>query len=377
MRAVYSILLVFSFIAGCSSVIKVPESDLKYSHKMFGINGGREFFYDYNVSDSVKLCWLAETHGGFAPTSVTVKNGAVFIGDLSGRVFCFDFITGKEIGEIKTKGVINSSVILNENKIIYPLELQNSNLSSVIIYDVKTGDEVKNVKLPGKISSEIIYENDEIFVVTQEGWLYLLNLKGEQVWSYNFGSSVISPPVTSGSNVFVMTADGQLKIIDFYRKQLISTVKLKGRFESGMSIKNNILYTCSNEGIVFAVDVLTDKILWQFDSKFRIKIYPVADSSSLYIANLKGEIFSLSLKEGSMKWKTETDGLFEAAPIAAGDFLIVPDQNKKILFVAKNSGQITKVLNLEGRNKLSPVIVDKYLFIGYEKGKIAKYEFVR
>lgn len=377
LRYYFNILFALSLFAGCGSVIKVPESNLDYSHKMFGKDGARDFYYKGNFPDSLKLSWIGETHGGFTNTSITVKNGFVFVSDLSGFVFCFDFVTGKEIGQIKTKGIISSSVITNSNKIIFPVQFQNANYSSVIYYDIKNGEETKNIKLPGKLSSELILENDEIICISQEGRLYVLNLKGEQVWSFDFNKMILSPPVSSGSLVCVISADGTLYVLDTAQKKVLSTLKLDGNYEAGLVIKNSVLYCGNNEGIISAIDLTKDKILWQFDTKYRIKSFPVIDSENIYVANLRGQIYALSSLTGKMLWKTETNGLFESSPIVTDNYLIVPDQDKKLLFIAKDSGKIIKSLLLEGRNKLSPVIINSSLFIGYEKGKIAKYEFVK
>ena len=208
------ILIPLLLFAGCSGVIKVPESDFNYSYKMLGMNGSRDFYYKQMITDSLKFCWSAETNGGLANTSVTVKNGAVFIGDLSGRVFSFDFKTGKEIGELKSKGAINSSIVLNDYRLFYSIEYPNAQNSSVVFYDFKNGDELKNVKLQGKITPELISDEEKIVAATREGGLYVMDFSGNQKWFYNLNCKIISSPVLFGDLVCIVSADGKLFVLD-------------------------------------------------------------------------------------------------------------------------------------------------------------------
>lgn len=377
LRKIFTILLVSALFAGCASVIKVPESNQTSSHKMLGKSGARDFYYKGNYSDSIKLCWIGETHGGYANTSITIKDNAVFIGDLSGRVMAFDYNTGKEIGELKYKGSVNSAIITNNTLIVFTLENPNSTFTSVIYYDIRNGNEYKEIKIAGKITSELIFDDDNLFFNTQEGDIYIYNLKGEELWYYKTNSKILSSLACTGNLLTAITTTGKLMVFDLLQQKLVSTIQLDGIFEGGTSIKESILYCVNNSGIVYAVDLTEDRVKWKFDSRSRMKTFPVIDSANVYIANLKGDLYSINAKTGVMNWVLFTEGLFDAAPAVTGNLLIVPDQNKKVLFVSKNDGRILRTLTLDGRVKLSPVIKDNFVFFGYEKGKIAKYEFVK
>lgn len=364
-------------LSGCSSVIKLPEINYGYNYKMFGKNGNGNFYYNEQLSDSVRLKWLSDTHGGFANTSVTILDHYVFIGDLSGRIYCFDFNTGKEIGNIKNKGAVNSAVLTKDDLIIYALELPNNNFTSIIFYDVKNGDELKNVKIPGKVRNELILLDDEIIFTTEEGMVYKYNLKGEEIWKYKINKKITAPSVCSDNLLAVITSDGQLNVFDHIQKKLLYKKIFKGNYESGSIIKDKVIYFTNNSGVVFACNLVSEKLLWQCELGYRIKSYPVFDNKNLYITNLHGDYSSLDLNTGKLNWVKSTDGLFEAAPIVSENILIIPDQNRKILFVSKSDGKILRILPLEGRVKLSPVVKDNSIIIGFEKGQIARYEFVK
>jgi outer membrane protein assembly factor BamB len=377
LKKLIPILFVLACFAGCSSVIKIPDYSHFYTFSMYGGEGERNFQFPVSVTDSLKLLWETETHGGFANTSVTIKDSLVFIGDLSGRVYCYELGSGKEIGLLRYKGITNSSILSAGNKIIFLLEYPNKEFSSVIFYDIKSGDELKNIKLKGKVSSEPILTDENVTISTRDGLLYMLNMKGELVWMYNLKHRVNSSPALWGCLLAVVSAEGSLFVFDFEAKKLLTTIQLDGIFEGGLTIRDGILYCGNNAGVVYAVDLRHDKILWKFNSKFRIKNIPVTDEKNVYIANLMGEAYSVTRDSGSLNWKITTDGLFDIAPAVTNDFLILPDQNRKILFIKKDSGKIEREFKVTGRNKLSPVIFNNSLFLGYEKGKVARYEFVK
>ena len=104
---------------------------------------------------------------------------------------------------------------------------------------------------------------------------------------------------------------------------------------------------------------------------------PAYDEENIYVGNLKGELFSLNKNNGKLNWKLETTGIFNATPFITLNKIIQPDLNEKLFLVDKNKGVITKTYYFDGRLSLSPVYYRNKLFIGYDRGILGVYEFVK
>ena len=114
------IILSFSLIVGCSSsYIKVPVPKSENSYDMFGKTGKREFYIAQSIGDSLIKKWEAETNGSFPNSSITVYDSLVFINDLSGRVYCIGLNTGKTLGQLKNKGAVYTSPVIDNSTLIF------------------------------------------------------------------------------------------------------------------------------------------------------------------------------------------------------------------------------------------------------------------
>jgi len=105
---------------GCArSIIKYSTKLDENPYQMFGKNPSREFYVPQSISDSLILKWENDSYGSFQNSSVSVYGDLVFVNDLSGRVFCFQFDTGKEIGYVKYGGgSVFSTPILYKSYIV-------------------------------------------------------------------------------------------------------------------------------------------------------------------------------------------------------------------------------------------------------------------
>src|SRR5574338_1334694 len=101
--------------AGCaSSLIRTTVHKDEDAYTGFGRNPGREFFINKDITDSVSLKWQNDIHGSFTNTSVVVYDSLVFVSDVSGRIYCFNFVNGDKIGQLKNDGAVFSTPYIDK-----------------------------------------------------------------------------------------------------------------------------------------------------------------------------------------------------------------------------------------------------------------------
>ena len=82
-------------IAGCAtSLIRTAAHKDEGAYTAFGKDPGRQFFINERVTDSLSLKWQNDANGSFTNSSVLVYDSLVFVNDLSGRIFCYNFADG-------------------------------------------------------------------------------------------------------------------------------------------------------------------------------------------------------------------------------------------------------------------------------------------
>jgi len=369
------ILMTFMFFEGCKSKILIDNLNPESIPSLYGKNTERDFVSKAALSDSLALVWQVSLVGGFQNTGLSIKDNYAFVNDLSGRVACIDLDKGNIHGQIKASGSVLNTPVIYRNFLIFIENTSENEKSYLSVYNLLTGEYSLHKEFTGKVMSEILLEEDNIYFVTNQGTAYKFKTNGDLIWKYESKQFVHSSPALSKGIMVFGTDAGNVIGLDVKSGLQIYNVGLsKKAFESGFVIKNNIVYACSNDGVLYAVDLAGGALKFKVNMENRVIAFPVV-SDCIYVATLKGEIYCITL-EGQVKWHIKTGGLFNAAPILVNTKLIVPDLNKKVLFVDAVTGKIVKTLSLEGKTRLSPALYKNLLLIGYERGIVEAYEFI-
>ncbi len=373
-KPILVILLVFT--AGCaSSLIRTTVHRDEDAYTSFGKNPGREFFIDRDISDSISLKWENDANGSFTNSSVVVYDSLVFVNDLSGRIFCYNFGNGDEIGQLKNAGAVFSSPFIYKYYLIYAAADDEENTTHLRYYDYVLGEMQHEVEAEGRCVTEIIGTPDEVIFNTENGNIYKYDLTGNEIWKTQTNSVVHSSPSMNKNVIIFGNDDGEIVGINNEDGKILYRKKIGKSFFCGTAVSGDVAYTGNDDGNLYALDLKSGEIKWQFHSGARIIMTPVVASDDIYFGNLGGDLFCISKNDGTQIWKTSTGGVLNATPYAANNLLVVPDLNHKFYFVNRKNGEITRTYHVDGRNKLSPLIFRNLLFIGFDRGELQAYEF--
>ena len=373
------LLVIVLIISGCTrSVIKYSAKLDEHPYQMFGKIPSREFYVPIEISDSLSLKWENDMYGSFLNSSVSVYSDLVFINDLAGRVFCYQFDTGQEIGKVKySHGSVFSTPIPFKNNIVFPVAMENDNLTELIYYDYRNGKELHNIELPGRVLTQMIVDTSDIYFTTEIGSAFKYDFKGRKIWETHTRIPSRSSPVLKDSLFIFGNDKGEVIALNKETGDSIYAVQVGGPFYSGLTISEDIVYAGNNDGNLYAMKISDGEVIWQFNSKARILMNPAIDDFNVYFGNTEGEFFSIDKVDGKINWKTKFPGILDATPLVTKNIIILPDILFAVHLIDKLDGKVLKSISLEGRAKLAPVIHNNKLFIGFDDGIIRAYEFVK
>jgi outer membrane protein assembly factor BamB len=371
------LLLIPILLIGCArSVIKYSVKLDENPYQMFGKNPSREFYIPEMISDSLVLKWESEMYGSFLNSSVSIYGDMVFINDLSGRIYCYQFNTGAEIGKVKySSGSVYSTPIPYKNKIVFPVALESENLTELVYYDYNEGKELHNIELPGRVLTQMISDSNDIYFTTELGSAYKFTSRAKKIWETHTRVPTHSSPALKNDLLIFGNDKGEVIALNSETGDSVYAKKIGGAFFSGITISDDIIYVGNNNGKLYALTVSNGEIVWQFDSGARILMNPAVDDTNVYVGNLAGAFYSINKSNGKQNWKLEFAGLFDTTPLVTENIIILPDIIFALHLIDKVDGRVVKTISLEGRAKLTPVIHNKTLFIGFDDGVIRAYEF--
>ncbi|MBT8378854.1 MAG: PQQ-binding-like beta-propeller repeat protein [Ignavibacteria bacterium] len=365
-------------ITGCGrSIIKYTAVEDKDPFQIFGRTPAREFFVSVDLSDSLVLKWESDMYGSFPNSSVSIYENLVFINDLSGRIYCYNIETGKQVGKLKySKGAVLSTPLPFRSLLIFPVAREKENYTELVYYDYVNGKEIELIELPGRVLTNLLLVDDEIIFTTEIGTVYRYNLLGDRIWETHTRVPTRCNPAFENDLIVFGNDNGEIIALKASNGDSVYVSKIGNGFQGGVTIDSGIIYTGNENGNLYAINLNDGGVIWQFETDSRIVMTPAYDSENIYLGNLSGNFFSINKKTGKKNWQINFKGVLNSTPLVTNNKIILPDVLFAVHVLNKNDGEVVNSIELEGRAKLSPVYHRNLLFIGFDAGIIRAYEFI-
>jgi len=280
---------------------------------------------------SGKQAWKFQT-GGSVWAPALVADGLVYIGSEGGSFYALDAATGsvRDSFESAEKPVIHGGAAVTDSLVIfgandnYVYALDRKDLSR-IVWHTRTDDWVES-------TPTII--NGAAYAGSNDGRLYKFNLEtGKITWSFTTAGPVYSTPVVSGGAVYFTSWDGHAYAVRDKDKKLLWKTRVDEQASGSLALKNGILYggTMFPDGILFALDAKTGKMLHSFKTKGGFDAAPVISGDTLYIGSFDDNFYAVNINNFTTKWKRPMRGTPRATCAAAGGVLFVADLEGRLL----------------------------------------------
>jgi outer membrane protein assembly factor BamB len=174
-------------------------------------------------------------------TSPSVALNSVYVGSWDSNIYSYDYQTGTIQWQMSTPYNLNQCFSLGSEQGYIPTK------DSVVCVKLQDGVPLWTEKLDSQIIGELAINEDSVFAVTNNGYLYRLNGKGSKVWSRKIDAPHISRSICIIGSYVCLTNGSILKFYD------ISTGKLKWQHDNnGINISLPIF---SNGRLFFTTDI--------------------------------------------------------------------------------------------------------------------------
>jgi outer membrane protein assembly factor BamB len=125
------------------------------------------------------------------------------------------------------------------------------------------------------------------------------------------------------------------------------------------------LYAVNNNGIAFALDADTGKVLWERSIGRLNASSPAYSKHRLYIVNLvPGHIVKLDASTGKIIWKHSLPGRAESSPVVIGRTVYFGCEDGKLYALSTGHGGVRWATSLGGPIKSAPAYYGGTLYVG-------------
>jgi outer membrane protein assembly factor BamB len=280
---------------------------------------------------------------GSVLASPAVVGGVAYAGDMSGKVYAIDAITGLPRWQTQIEG---------------------SNSAITASPAVAAG---------------------KVYVVTRKGWLYAFDAAtGKCKWHYETNGPFSADPVRSSPAVFNGTVffgslDNHLHAVDAVTGGARWRIETGGRVKGSPAVAGGVVYFGSDDGILHAVDVVTGKERWRIAGAFdpgeqtgspavaegvlyyvgRRSVFAVDAATGIPLVGADGALFSTSGAIG--------DGLLAVS----NGLVVVCDASGKLYVGSSQAASTPRVTPLPSAASPAPVVAGNTVYVAHRDGRVS------
>ena len=287
----------------------IYASPVVYNNNLY-VGDGLGVLTCYNVKDG-KMKWSYQTGNRIIGTPA-VENGIIIFGSADKKIYALDAVNGKEKWTVTATEPVLGAVTI-EKGIAY-IGASDHTFRAM---DIKTGKIIwAYTGVKGYVETRPLVTSDKVVFGAWDNTLYALNkTDGKNLWKWTGGLTRMhfSPaavwPVAVGEKVFIVDPQRAMTAINLQTGETIwRTHEAKVRETIGLSADKQRIYakTMNDSIVCFSTQGNQPTLLWASNVGFGYEFAPSMieeKGNAMFGSTKNGLIFALDSKTGKVLWK--------------------------------------------------------------------------
>jgi len=268
-----------------------------------------------------------------------------------------------ELWKFNPEGNISNDPIA-WNDIVYV----GSDTGEFYALDLKTSDVLWKIQTSASIKSSATLNESALFIANTAGFVYSLDpLTGAVNWEFIVDGGGINALNMSYDKIFMSTDDNSFYAVDVITGKEVWKFKTNASINTDAAIDTKYVYIGDDEGIVYALDQSNGTELWRFNGADVINGHISVNDEFVFVASADTKFYALDKISGVMKWV-----YYAGSPINTGgaitfDQVYFGDEDGDLYAVNVKDGQKIWKLATEKAIFTAPIIVDDFIYFGNDK----------
>ena len=154
----------------------------------------------------------------------------------------------------------------------------------------------------------IVFNQENIFLFSEEGNVFALNLFGKEVWTNNFDEQISSGLGYGFKSLFFATENGKIVSIDAESGNKLWESNVNGEVLSSPSTNGVIVAVQTSNGKITALDFNDGSFKWEYQStvsplSLRGTSKPVFDKGFIFVGFGNGNLVKIESRSGVVQWE--------------------------------------------------------------------------
>ena len=154
----------------------------------------------------------------------------------------------------------------------------------------------------------IVFNQENIFLFSEEGDVFALNLFGKEVWTNNFDEQISSGLGYGFKSLFFATENGKIVSIDAESGNKLWESNVNGEVLSSPSTNGVIVAVQTSNGKITALDFNDGSFKWEYQStvsplSLRGTSKPVFNKGFIFVGFGNGNLVKIESRSGVVQWE--------------------------------------------------------------------------
>jgi len=213
-----------------------------------------------------------------------------------------------------------------------------------------------------------------LFVGSDDGCLYAIDAEtGTERWRYETGNKIRSSPIIADGTVYIGNDDGSFYAVDAATGNHHWIKETGSRIRTNPVVKNDSVFVATMDGL-FALDVTTGDIQWEFESRFLSS--PEITNDKIYFGENRDEkLYCLDITNGDKEWAFKIKSYNKAPPTVANGLVYIGGKDGILYSLDKDTGEPMWNFKTRGRIEQSPSVDKEYVYVGTSNSAHSLYSF--
>ena len=242
-----------------------------------GLEGGKDSFMAIDLMEN-RVEWTASLGG--IDSSPLFFGGKLYVGSITGTLYCLSPTRGEEMWKFETKGAIHSSPAAVDSVIIF-----GNDDGMVYAVNAVSGSMVWKYQTNAALFGSAMIAGGVAFIGSRDHFLYALDVRrGKLLWKYDAGDKIVAGPSGNDSLLFIGAVNGAFTALRQSDGTPVWTFKASSVLNSSAVVTRSAVFVGSLNTEIYALSPATGFVIWKYKLESRIKTSPVVWNNSLYVA---------------------------------------------------------------------------------------------
>lgn len=333
------------------------------------------------ISRKPSLLWVAEV--GPIISSPLFAQGTIYVSTMTGRIFALNPSEKQIKWHLNVGSPIISSPLLHNGILVaatYDSWIKDTSFAGknfLLGIDTDGGKQLWRYEVPGDVFSSPCLVDDMMIVVGSiNNVVYTLEGQSGNIrWKFETGGEIWSSPSYNGNEIFIGSDDGFIYCLDMDGKLLWKT-KLNGMIRSSSPClsfdedQRPSVFIGTYNGGMFCLNQFNGMIRWSKQITKPVMASPATIKDKVFFAASDKKLYCFHMKDGSKIWDFETgDKIWSSPSISEYDgIMFLGSLDSHIYGIDINTGRQTWKFPTMNMVDSSAAIASSMIFVGSRDG---------